>query len=376
MIYLDNSATSFPKPEQVYKTYKKAIKYYFSNPGRGGYDNSVITAEKIYEVRLLIAGLFGCEDERNVVFTPNCTTSVNTVIKGILRDDDHVIISDLEHNCVSRPIYKLFTEGRIKYDKFETDFYNDENTLENLKRLIKPETKMVICTHASNVLGYCLPIKEIGKVCKENNIVFVVDAAQSAGIIDIDIKRDNIDFLCCAPHKGLFAPMGTGILICSNKPPKSLIEGGTGSASASLIQPESLPDKLEAGTLNVPGIIALGSGIDFINRVGVQNIHLKECSQIIKIFESLKNQIITYCDYTKIRLFSPVISFNIPNKDCEEVADFLNEKGICVRAGLHCSALAHKKIGTLDRGTVRISPSYFTNDNEINYVISTIKNII
>ena len=376
MIYLDNSATSFPKPEQVYETYKKAIKSYFSNPGRGGYANSNKTAEKIYDVRVKTADLFGCDDERNVIFTPNCTTSVNIVIKGILNQNDHVIISDLEHNCVSRPIHKLFLKGRIKYDIFKTDFYDDEITLNNIKRLIKPETKMVICTHASNVLGFCLPIKEIGKICKDNGIFFVVDAAQSAGLIDIDIGRDNIDFLCCAPHKGLFAPMGTGLLICSDNSLDSLIEGGTGSASANLIQPDNLPDKLESGTLNVPGIIALGAGIDYINQMGISNIHSKECSHILKISDFFKGKIISYCEHTKFRRFSPVFSFNIPSMGSEDTASFLNQNGICVRAGLHCSALAHKKIGTSECGTVRISPSFFTNDKEINYTISTIKKLL
>lgn len=378
MIYLDNSATSYPKPESVYKAMDHTTKYYFANPGRGGYDVSLKTAEKIYEVREKLADFFGAPAAENCMFTYNCTAAINTVIKGILNSGDHVLISDLEHNSVVRPLEKLKRESSIKYDIFKTDIYNSDKTIDNIKSLLKAETKLIICTHASNVIGASLPVEKIGKLCKEKDIYFALDCAQSGGILPLDMKESGVNFLCLAGHKGLFGAMGTGVLISDGSEVDSLFEGGTGSNSKSLLQPEFMPDKLEAGTANVSGIISIGAGIDFIKKIGREKIKQKEENHILQLNSFFKEEekIVTYANYEKMFDFAPVISFNIKGAASEEVANFLAQNDIAVRAGLHCSPLAHKKIGTYESGTVRISPSYFTTNSEINYTIRTIKKAI
>ncbi|MBE6818290.1 MAG: aminotransferase class V-fold PLP-dependent enzyme [Ruminococcaceae bacterium] len=378
MIYLDNSATSFPKPRAVYEAYNNAIKYYHSNPGRGGYKNSLLTAEKIYEVREKTAAFFGEENCENIAFTANCTTAINVVIKGVLKDGDHAVISDLEHNAILRPLEKLRLQGKIKYDIFKTDFYRPANTLAGLRRCINERTKLVICTHASNVTGVTLPIAAIGKLCREQQIIFAVDAAQSGGILPLDKAEYHIDYLCLAPHKGLFAPMGLGVLIGDGSALDTLTEGGTGSLSSSAVQPDFMPDRLESGTMNVGAIIALGAGIDYIQNIGRENIYLKEKEHILQLHDSFKElqSVRSYVHYDKLEAFAPVYAFNIAGMPCETAAQKLSENGICVRAGLHCAPLAHQKIGTVDRGTIRISPSFFTTSKEINCTINTIKKFI
>ena len=378
MIYLDNSATSFPKPKEVYDSYKNAIKYYHSNPGRGGYENSIATADKIYEIREKTAAFFGEKNAENVIFTANCTTAINMVLKGLLKPGDHVLISDLEHNAVVRVIEYLKRYSSIEYDIFETDFYDDAKTLKSLRKSLKAQTKLVFCTHASNVLGVCLPIEQIGSFCKQNNLYFAVDGAQSGGILPLDMQRQHIDFLCLAPHKGLFAPMGTGLLIGDGSKLDTILQGGTGSQSLNLSQPSFLPDKLESGTANVCGIIAMGAGIDFIEKHGRERIYQTDFSHISAFWKALNEipEMDTYYRLDVARQCAPVFSFNVHGIESEVVADMLANKGICVRAGFHCAPLAHKKIGTTQGGTVRISPSFFTNVNEINYTISTIKNLL
>lgn len=378
MIYLDNSATSFPKPKTVYDSYSGAIKYYHSNPGRGGYENSLQTAEAIYNVREKTADFFGASQAENVVFTQNCTMAENMVIKGILQPGDHVLISDLEHNSVVRPLEKLRLQNRITYDLFHVDFYAPSHTLREIESKIRPNTKLLFCLHASNVLGVVLPIRNIGKICRKHNILFAVDAAQSGGILPLHMQDCSIDYLCLACHKGLFSPMGLGALICQAELPETLVEGGTGSLSLQRMQPTFLPDKLESGTLNVCGIIAMGAGIDFIRNAGRENILQQEKKHIIQLHNELSQfaQIQTYVDVTKLKEFSPVFAFNIKDKSSETVADLLAKKEIAVRGGFQCSLLAHKKIGTENCGVCRISPSFFTKRSDINYVISTIKNMI
>ena len=377
MIYLDNSATSYPKPQSVVSEYRKAILSYYSNPGRGGYENALKTQEKVYETRAKLAEFFGCEDERNVVFTMNCTMAVNMVLKGILNEGDHVLVSDVEHNCVIRPLETLKRQSKIKYDTFKVSFYDDAKTLNSIKEKVNESTKLIFCTHASNVLGVALPIEAIGAFCKENNIHFAIDAAQSGGVLPIDMKRCHISFLCLAPHKGLYSPMGLGVLLTDGTPLKSFAEGGTGSASALLSQPQIMPDKLESGTVNVPAIVALSSGIDYIRKVGREEIYQKEKALMQQLFLALKRERCKlYCDFERVRAFSPVLSFNIPNVSSEACAAYLAKNGIYVRAGLHCAALPHRKIGTIEEGTVRISPSFFTTQQEINYAISTIKKLL
>lgn len=366
MVYFDNAATTNRKPQSVYSAVNNAMLLNSANPGRSGHDLSVKASELVFKVREKTANFFNAESFENVVFTENCTMSLNIAIKGLFNMGDHIIISDLEHNSVSRPVYDLKKKG-VEIDIFETDS-DEEVLINNIKRLIKSNTKGIICTHGSNVFGILLPIKRIGEICKQNNLIFIVDAAQTAGIENIDVKDFNIDCLCIAPHKGLYAPMGTGLLITNDKP-EPLILGGTGSVSVSVIQPSFLPDKYESGTLNVPGIAGIGAGIDFVKRNKREIVNRET-----KIVDYLHNQLRKNSNvilYNKPDI--PVLSFNLAGESSTDVSSYLNRNKICVRAGLHCAPLAHKKFGTLEQGTVRISPSCFNNLSEAERLVYLIK---
>lgn len=366
MIYFDNAATTFYKPKSVYLAVNYALKELSANPGRSGHKLSLKAAEMVFNTREKVAKLFNANSFENVVFSQNCTMSINMCMRGLLNDGDHLIISDLEHNSVYRTAKDLEKKG-IELDIFE---YERNNTISNIASLIKPNTKAIVCTHGSNVFGIKLPIKEIGQLCKDNNIYFIVDAAQTAGVTDIDMKRDNIDYLCIAPHKGLYSPMGLGVLITDTKP-KPLITGGTGSSSALSTQPNFLPDKYESGTINVSAIAGLNAGIDFVQK-SKKLIFQKEMNIINYIYNELSkmnNSIL----YNKPDL--PVLSFNIKNKSSDEVGDYLNKYNVCVRSGLHCSPLAHKKFNTIEKGTVRVSVSYFNTIEEARQFVYLINNI-
>ena len=376
MIYLDNAATSYPKPNCVVRAMENALLTYGANPGRAGHKMSLKTAERVYDTRVKLAEKFGAHSPENVIFTPNCTASVNFAVKGLVKRGDRVLISDLEHNAVYRPVKKLEQEGYINLDIFTTYEADFERTYKSFVSSVKPDTKIVICTHSSNVLGTVLPIEMIGGFCRKNGIKFIVDAAQSAGILPINVKLSQIDCLCAAGHKGLLGPMGTGIMVVSDSAPyNTTIEGGTGSASAKWQQPDFLPDRFESGTVNVPGIIALGAGVDFLSKnEKIYNFEFNKLKYIYNYLQQLNN-IELYTDSPKFGYYTPVISFNVKKMPSEAVAAQLSEKGICVRAGLQCAPLAHKKIGTIDRGTVRISPSYFTSFREIDCALCAIKNL-
>ena len=371
MIYFDNAATSGKKPIEVIKAVNNAIINYSANPGRSGHTLSQRVAEKVYLVREKIAAFFGASGPENVILTSNCTHSSNLVIKGVLNKPDHIIISSLEHNSVIRPIVKL----GIEYDIAKVDFENDDQTVKNFEKLIKANTKLIFCTAASNVTGKILPISQIGELCKRRGILFGVDAAQLAGIRSIDMKKLNIDFLCVAPHKGLYAPMGTGILIAEKYIENTLIEGGTGSNSGSLIQPSESPERYESGTVNVAGIFGIGAGIDFVKNKGIEQIYHHEMELIKYAYRGLMKikNICLYTPYPIEPFYAPVLSFNFKGVHSEIAALNLSKNGIAVRGGLHCSPLAHKELGTLDFGAVRLSVSYFNSMREIEYFLEVIK---
>lgn len=366
MIYFDNAATTNIKPQSVYLAVNNAMRTKSANPGRSGHELSVKASELVFNVREKVSEFFNAPSFENVVFTENCTMALNIAIKGLIKKGDRIIISDLEHNSVSRPVYALKKQG-VEVDIFET-VPDEEALINNIKSLIRTNTKAVVCTHGSNVFGILLPIKRIGELCKQNGLMFIVDAAQTAGIDDIDIKECNIDCLCVAPHKGLYSPMGTGLLITNDKP-EPLILGGTGSVSASVNQPVFLPDKYESGTLNVPGIAGIGAGIDFVKR-NKKDI-IKRENQIIEYLYKCLGKNPNVIIYNKPSI--PVLSFNIIGENSTDISSYLDRNQICVRAGLHCAPLAHKKFGTLDTGTVRISPSYFNNISEAERLVYLIK---
>lgn len=372
MIYLDNAATTGHKPEQVIRAVEAALRRYSANPGRSGHRGSEQTAMAVFSVRERIAEFFGADGPEQVVFTAGCTHSINSVIKGVLKDGDHVIVSSLEHNAVIRPIVKC----GVAYDVAPVSFLDDNITVENFRRLIRPETRMIFVTAASNVIGKRLPVTALGKLCRERGLLFGVDAAQTAGVLPLNMRESNIDYLCIAPHKGLYAPMGIGILIARQPIENTLIEGGTGVDSRSLYQPDSLPERLESGTVNVPGIMGAAAGLEFVKTKGIERIFEHELRLVRMLYDGLEEMphIMLYTPRPDSG-YAPVLSFNVSGVPSSKTAEYLNSNGIATRAGLHCAPSAHRVIGTLENGTVRVCPSVFNNVREIQYLLSVIKKV-
>lgn len=376
MIYFDNGATSFPKPVSVTNAVRRSFYDYCANPGRGGYDLAMKAAEVIYDARVCAGELFNADPE-NVVFTPGCTYSLNAAIKGITGKYAHFIISDLEHNSVVRPLEKLRQARLCDYSVAEV-VRDNNTTVNNFIEKFRPDTAAVICTLSSNVFGIIPPVREIARAAHKRHALFILDAAQGAGYLPIDMEKDGIDILCCAGHKGLYGPMGTGLMIFNgNVRLDTLTEGGTGSNSGEIMQPYTLPDRFESGTPNVHGIAGLGAGIKFAESIKPANILSHEYKIIKYIYSELSSvkNVILYNDFSNCNNLSPVLSFNIKAKHSEEVASLLADRGICVRGGLHCAPLAHKKFNTLDTGTVRVTPSWFSYDREAEFFVNCIKKI-
>ncbi|QSX05195.1 aminotransferase class V-fold PLP-dependent enzyme [Sedimentibacter sp. zth1] len=376
MIYLDNAATTYPKPKTVYKNIMDCMTNYCANPGRSSHTMAIEGAKVIYETRELVAKLFNFDDPLRVIFTSNATDSLNLAIKGYLKTGDHVITTSMEHNSVLRPIHHLEAIG-VEHTIINC---NDEGliNLNDLQKSIKANTKLIVTTHVSNLTGTIFPIKEIGAICRKNNICYLVDASQSAGVLDIDMKECNIDMLAAPGHKGLLGPQGVGILLLGNGIElQELKEGGTGSESSKLTQPIFCPDKYESGTPNLPGIAGLNAGIKYIMSKGVNSIYNHE-KKLLDLFinEASKND--------KIQIYGPksekdrcsVVCLNIIDKDSSEVAYNLDSiYGIAVRPGLHCAPLAHKTIGTKKIGAVRFSFGPFNKKEEIMYAIKALNEI-
>ncbi len=368
MIYFDNAATTGHKPITVVNAYNYALKNISANPGRSGHYLSQRAANIVYKAREKISDFFDSDGPETVVFTANCTTSINYVLKGVLSKGDHIIISDLEHNAVIRPVNSI----NVDYTIATVSLNDDSETLRNFENSIKSNTKMIFCTAASNVIGKILPLKKIGELCKKHNILFGVDAAQGAGIIPIKMNEMNIDFLCVAPHKGLYCPMGFGVLIARKPINKTIIEGGTGTNSLELLQPTTTPERFESGTVNLPAISTINAGIEFVKSNA--NIMFKKENSLVKhLYNCLKKEDYIFYSNPNNNGYVPVISFNHLDTQSDIVAQFLNDKGFAVRAGLHCAPLAHKKIGTVLQGTVRFSPSIFNNISEVDMFIYTLK---
>ncbi len=370
-IYLDNAATSYPKPEAVAKSVYDFMINNGTSSGRGSYKMAMKSDFLVYETRKLIGDLFNFRNYKNVIFTSNITESINLALRGILKENDHVVTSSLEHNAVWRCLKTLEKERNISITKVSADEYGYTNPVD-VKNNIQENTKLIVFNHASNVLGTIQPIKEIGKIAKENNKLFLVDVAQSAGVLNIDINENNIDLLAFTGHKSLFGPMGTGGLIVNcDYDIKPLKAGGTGGDSKYEYQPEYYPNKLETGTLNVSGIVGLREAIKFINNETIDKIHEKEKLLVAYALKKLK-------EVKNIKIYGPqnendiigVISFNIDNISAEEVVYNLDMNyDIMVRAGLHCSPNAHELIGTKDIGTVRIGIGYFNEFEDIDKLV-------
>lgn len=372
IINFDNAATTFPKPENVRKVAVNAMENFGGNAGRGGHTLAMKTSEAVYSARETIADFFDAQPE-NVVFTMNCTQALNMAIQGIMSDGGHLIISGMEHNSSARPSAELARNKKITLS-VATVYPNDRRTIESFRSLIHNDTKAIVCTIASNVTGQILPYREIADLCREKNICFIADGAQACGIIDVKLS-DGINILCTAGHKGLYGITGTGLLITDGKYKiKPIIQGGTGSLSSSLYQPEFLPDSLESGTLNVTGAMTIKAGIEFINKIGMERIFAHEDKICRSFINSLKKNkdIIIYRNPES--LYVPIVSFNIKGIMPEKVASILSKQGYCLRAGYHCSALAHTQLGT-ENGTIRFAPSIFSKENDALKLAELVKNV-
>ncbi len=376
MIYFDNAATSFPKPAEVIKTVNSAFYLYGANPGRSGHNMSISAANQVYLCREALNRFFNGYGAEFVSFFPNCTYALNTAIKGIVKNGEHIIISSLEHNSVLRPVNKLKELGFSQYSVFKVGKTNDE-TIENFKKAFKNNTKLCVVTAVSNVFGNILPLKELSQIAHNNGALFFVDGAQGAGIVELDMKKQGIDCLCIPGHKGLMGPMGTGALLHKNLEFSTIVEGGTGTKSFDFSQPETYPERLESGTLNVPCICGLKKGIEIVERVGVSRIFAKESRLAKAIFNGLKQmpKISLYQEEYDAFCYAPLVSFNIDNLHSEQVSAYLNDNGIAVRGGFHCSPLAHISNKTEKQGVVRISPSIFNEEKDIKILLNLVRKI-
>lgn len=379
MIYLDNAATSFPKPREVIEEVRRAMTRYGGNPGRGSHEPARQAAEKVFACRSLAAELFGVEDPARVFFTMNTTHGLNTVIKGTLRKGDHVLISDLEHNAVWRPIHRLAVEGKITYDIFPTltgeARQNPTRICAAIARLCRPETRMLIATAASNLCSATLPIAEIGAFCHRHGIFFVVDGAQAAGHIPIAVDSLALDALCVPGHKGLLGPTGCGMVILGQDfLPEPLTEGGNGVDSLEGDMSETLPERYEAGTLPVAAIAGLCEGLRWISHTGIEAIAEYERSLYRRAREIVGN--ISGYDIYAPDYEGATLLFNRRGMPSEHLAAALNEKGICTRAGYHCSALGHRTLGTPEGGAVRVSVGPFNTLSQIEALGLALREIV
>lgn len=366
MLYFDNAATSFPKPAEVKSAVSDALAYYGANPGRSGHKMAMETSARVFDCRERIAELFGCPEPENVVFTKNCTESLNIAIRSAALGG-HCIISDLEHNSVLRPLYDMQACGEGDFSVAEVDLNDDDKTLANFKRALRPDTKLIAVTGASNVIGTKLPTERLAALAHENGALFLLDAAQTAGTEKYDMAAQNIDFLCAPGHKGLLGPMGTGILAASRPEIlRPMLFGGTGSFSLDFAQPEDMPERLESGTLNVPGICGLLAGAKKVAKEGEKNIARREMQLAKMIYAEISGikGAKLFAPLPEEQTSAPVISFVLGDLTGEMTAALLSEKGVAVRGGFHCSALAHRKLGTQNRGTCRISVGYMNTFDE------------
>lgn len=377
-VYLDNAATTFPKPRAVYDAVSDSLSHKSGNAGRGAHPLAMAAAEEIYLCRERVAGLFGARTQ-NVAFTLNTTYALNCVIKGVLRRGDHAICSNLEHNSVYRPLAKLKADGVIDFDVFNAfpnlDFSTPDMIISTIDKLVRQNTRLLICNHASNVCPISLPIERIGAYCKERGIFFAVDGAQSAGILPINVKKMHIDALCLPSHKGLYGPQGVGMIILGDGVRlNTLIEGGNGVDSLLSTMSDDSPERYESGTLPTHVISGLKEGLEFVSTVGIDNIRAHE----EKLCARAKAGLISL---PHIKVFSPsrqgsLVLFTHDKIPSESVAQFLAKRNICVRAGFHCAALAHNALGTPKDGAVRVSLGYFNTSRDVDKFLSAIKEIV
>lgn len=375
-IYLDNAASTWPKPPEVSKAVAKCIDEYAANSGRGGHKLSLKASKAVYQARVRLARLFNVKNPNDIFFTVNATHALNQAIKGFVKAGDHVITTSLEHNSVRRPLEFLRKEAGIQITYIKPE--NHQFSLDAITSAIQNNTTMIVVSHASNLLGTIAPVKEIGLIAREAGIAYLVDASQTAGILPLDVEEMQMDMLAFPGHKGLYGPQGTGgLYVRSSVELVPLLHGGTGSHSEEIDQPMTRPDRYESGTVNTPGIAGLAAGVDFVLETGVDTIRRKEWNLTRLLLDKLS-------EMEGVRVFGPdkdvervgVVPFMLEGVDASELAYILDQEyNIAVRAGFHCTPLAHETAGTSDTGAVRVSFGYFNEEEDIDILIKALQEI-
>ena len=374
-IYLDHAATSYPKPHGVISAVADCMKYRGGNPGRGAHTLSLEAAKEIYACREVAARLFGAEPDR-VIFTLNTTHALNLAIKGLMgRDSGHILCSDMEHNAVYRPLYKMAERGAATYDVFPTfplsRVRSSSRIVSSLATKVRPDTRLVVCAHASNICSAVLPVAEIGAFCRRRGLRFVVDGAQSAGVYDLNVDEMGIDALCLPGHKGLLGPQGTGMLILGKGITlDTLMEGGNGMDSLRGEMSEDSPERYEAGTLQTPAIAGLRAGMEYLESVGIDAIREQERWLGLRLRDGLLS-------LPKVTVYAPhreggVVLFSVEGYTSDQVAAILDREGICVRPGFHCAALGHRTLGTPEGGAVRASLGWCSKERDVEALLRVV----
>lgn len=377
MIYLDNASTTWPKPPQVVQAMADFLRRGCANPGRGAHIMARQADEAVLNTRELLAKLFNIPDPMRIAFMPNATLALNVAIHGVARPGFRVVTTMMEHNSVLRPLKTLEEAGVIQLELIKPERHG-KISIQSIKKAVDSSKDLFCMTMSSNVTGAIMPVAEAGRHCRANGVIFLVDASQGAGVIPLDCESMCIDLLAFPGHKSLLGPQGTGgLYVREGIQLKPLVQGGTGSFSDRLTQPEILPDFLESGTLNVPGIIGLGKGIQFILDNGISNINARKQQYMKMLFESLEKE-------SRVTIYSPhpeensgILALDIEGLDSSEAGYLLDKKyGVCVRSGLHCSPLSHRFLNTHEKGLVRLSPGYFNEEIDIDLAIKAIQGIV
>ena len=374
MIYLDNGATTYHKPEAVIQAVADAMRH-MGNSGRGSHQASLGASRTIYDTRVLVSELFGLGNPLQVAFTANSTASLNMAVQGIFSPGDHVITTMLEHNSVLRPLYRMRENGVeltiVRADRLGNIRYED------MEAAIRPNTKGIICTHASNLTGNLVDIARVGEICRRASLVFILDASQTAGVFDIDMGMMGIDVLCFTGNKSLMGPQGTGgICVREGISIRPLMAGGSGTHSYSELHPSDMPEALEAGTVNGHGIAGLHAALEFIKETGMESIRNREQLLMRRFYQGVSDirGVTVYGDFSRMDVHAPVVALNIRDHDSGEVSDGLAmDYGIYTRAGAHCAPLMHQVLGTVEQGAVRFSMSYYNTEEEMDQAVLAVR---
>lgn len=376
MIYFDNAATTMKKPPQVTEAVVRAMQS-VGNASRGAHPEALMASRAVYDTRVKLAELFSCSRPDHVVFTSNATEALNIALNGIFQEGDHVLTTDLEHNSVLRPLYRLEERGEIALSFVPADRRGMIRT-EDFAKLIRPDTRAIVTTHASNLTGNPVDLAAVGRICRERDLLFVVDASQTAGVLDIDMERMRIDLLCATGHKGLNGPQGTGCLcVREGVEVRPFKVGGSGVQSYNRRQPEEMPTRLEAGTLNSHGIFGLSAALDFIRERGREAIHAHEIRLMRRFLAGLEEipGIRTYGDFSMDER-AAIVALNLGEYDSAVIADELSfEYGIATRPGAHCAPRMHEALGTTEQGAVRFSFAWYNTEEEVDTALAALREL-